>query len=106
MIYNNDFNAIGRKFFSIENCYNSNSFDVFFNGDHYTIVIDNKNGNILIKEIIDIETIKVDIKTDAFQVDELTTETKAVEPTFIETDILLTEKKLIESDIKTEKKFN
>ena len=103
MIYNNDFNAIGRKFFSIENCYNSNSFDVFFDGDHYTIVIDNKNGNILIKEIIDIETIKVDIKTDAFQVDELITETKAVEPTFIETDILLTEKKLIQSDIKTEK---
>ena len=109
MIYDSDFNVIGRKYFSIENCYNSNSFDIFFDGDDYTIVLDNANGNILIKEITDIETIKVEKKTDALQGDEVITETKTIEPTFIETDIktdikteIKTEKNDIETDIKTE----
>ena len=110
MIYDSDFNEIGRKYFSIENCYNSNSFDIFFNGDDYTIVLDNNNGNTLIKEIEDIETIKVEKKTDALQGDEIITETKTIEPTFIETDKktdikteIKTEKINIETDIKTEK---
>ena len=103
MIYDNDLNAIGRKIFTIENCYQSDSYDIFYNGDQYTIVIDNNKGNVLIQEITDIEILKVDIKTDAFQGDEVITETKTViQPTFIETDIK-TEKKLIETDIQTEK---
>jgi len=105
MIYNNDFNAIGRKYFTVEDCYGSNSFDIFFNGDDYTIVLDNQDGNVFIKEIIDIETLKVDIKTNAFKGDETITETKTViEHTFIETDIK-TEKKLVETDMQTEKKL-
>ena len=70
MIYDNDFNAIGRKIFTVESCYNSKSFDIFFNGDNYTIVLDNQDGNVLIQEIIDIEILKVDIKTNAFKGDE------------------------------------
>jgi hypothetical protein len=114
MIYNNDYTAIGRKIFTVENCHNSNSYDIFFNGNEYTIVIDNANGNVLIKEITDIETIKVDLKTDAFQGDELITETKTVEQALVKTDIKtekiiikteiqLTEKNLIKTDMKTEK---
>ena len=103
MIYDNDLNAIGRKIFTVDSCYQSDSYDIFYNGDHYTIVIDNNKGNVLIQEIADIEILKVDIKTDAFQGDEVITETKTViQPTFIETDIK-TEKNLIETDKQTEK---
>ena len=105
MIYDSDFNAIGRKVFTVENCYQSKSYDIFFNGSDYTIVIDNTEGKVFIQEITDIETLKVDIKTNAFKGGETITETKTViEPTFIETDIK-TEKKLIETDIQTEKKL-
>ena len=103
MIYDNDLNAIGRKIFTVDSCYQSDSYDIFYNGDQYTIVIDNNKGNVLIQEITDIEILKVDIKTDAFQGDEVITETKTViEPTFIETDIK-TEKNFIETDKQTEK---
>ena len=105
MIYDSEFNVIGRKSFSLEECHNPNSFDIFFNGNNYTIVIDNNKGNTLIKEITDIEIIKVEKKTDALQGDEEIIESKTNRPTFIETDMQLTEKNLVETEMVTEKKL-